>query len=247
MRKNNNTNTNATANTNANFNINNIDEFHKKLGELISQFFINSLPEGMSKFSFIIDPALVNPEKPTEPAPEKKPSKVDVIKQYGKEGLGVTFGKSYKFVSEETWVFIKRIIDKHSELKIKTKVGGGSRGYINCVPAIEAFIKRIDGGDKLIEEAIDILVATGHQNTGHGITWDKVELVTRILALHQKRGRSKAKEALIDILNEHTINSLTVLAKDTKKYVQRTNADMRVLFVESEIAKRDGVRNQLEK
>lgn len=237
--------TNTTVNTTINTNTADAKEakFYEDLGRLIAKYYFDGIP--FKKTTFVLNPDFTPADTSVkEEAKEKKPSKVDVLKKYGKEGIGVK-NTSCIAVSAETMTIIENIIVKYPDIKINS--GSHRKGYINCIPAAGAIIDRFDGGDKLVDEAINILIKTGQHNSDYGITRVKLELVTRILALHQKRGRSKVKEALINILTEHTINSLTVLAKDTKKYVQRSKIDMLVLYVESEIAKVDGVRNQLEK
>lgn len=198
----------------------------------------------------MLNPQDISPVQPEEKGEDKnvhQPTRTERLKTFGKEGLQLK-NPSTTRVSEETEKVFDEIIARHPEVKIKEgSQSGKKKGYFNCPMAAKAIIDRYDNGGKLVDEAIDILIKAEYHQTGHGICRSELELVTRILALHQKRGKAKAVKALAEILEHHTMRSILVLAKETKLYVQRSEIDMMVLFVESEIAKTDGIRNQFER
>lgn len=215
--------------------INNVNGFYEELGRLVAKYIGD--PDFFKKITFIFNPGDQTEEKPAEKPERPAPT----LKDYGKEGLGVK-NASCLSTTEKANLIVDKIAAKYG-LKMREKNGGNKKGYLNCKTAAAAIIDRYDPEGKLVDEAINIII-DANQAEAYGITRNKLELVTRILALHQKRGKTKAKEALMKILKEHSMNSLLVLAKDTKLYTQRNDIDMRVLYVEGEIAKVDGVRNQ---
>ena len=230
-------------NTNANAKANFVDEREAQFYEDLGRLFVKYFTDGISfqKMTFMLNPDMTTTNMKTDE--ERKPTKGELLKEYGKVGLVVKNASSIA-VSEDAVATVNKIATKF-DIKAKSGKEGNRKGYLNCPTAAAAIVDRY--GDKLVEEAISILIEVEYLNSNHGITRKELELVTRILALHQKRSHAKAKAALIDILKENTIRSILILAKNTKKYVQRTDIDMMVLFVESEISKVDGVRNQLEK
>lgn len=229
---------NITTATNNTTTMNKESQFYEDLGRLVAKYyFADGIPFQKTTFIF-------NPENVSAPAPAKEPTKTEILKNYGKTGLNVknasainAGGKSYELV--------EKIATKFG-IKVKEGKTGNRNGYLNCPVAMAAIIDRYEG-EKLVEEAMQVLIDAKYHESDHGITREKIELVTRILALHQRRGHAKVKEELTKLLCEHTIDSILVLAKDTKKYTQRTQIDMMVFYVESMIAKQDGIRNQLEK
>lgn len=139
---------------------------------------------------------------------------------------------------------LHRILARHPEI-VFNSTAKARKGALSCAKSVELIIHRFDPEGKLVDEALGILVDAKQHLADKGITRNKLELVTRILALHQGRGRNKVKEILTEILTEQTINSLLVLAKETKLYTQRSAIDMLTMYTEARIAeKADGIRNQ---
>lgn len=224
------------ANTNVNVTIN--DEFFTELGKLVSKYF-GITPDNVSKVDLTIPTAGDDDQTPPV-APIAV--KVNRVREYGKEGLPNN-ASCYNYEERET---LTRVLAHHPEIELNDTTKA-RKGALGCVKTAELIIHRIDPEGKLVGEALGILVDAKQHLADRGITRNKLEMVTRILALHQGRGRNKVKELLTEILTEQTINSLLVLAKETKLYTQRSAIDMLTMFVEARIAeKADGVRNQFE-
>lgn len=223
------------ANTNVNVTIN--DEFFMELGKLVSKYF-GVTPDNSGKIEIPFPTG--NGDDSNPPAPVAV--KVNRIREYGKKGLPEN-ASCYNYDEMET---LRRVLNRHPEIELND-TGIARKGALSCTKSVELIIHRFDPEGKLVDEALGILVNAKQHLADKGITRNKLELVTRILALHQGRGRNKVKELLTEILREQTINSLLVLAKETKLYTQRSNIDMLTMFVETKIAeKADGIRNQFE-
>lgn len=223
--------------TNVNVTVDNA--FFAELGKLVAKYF-GITPDNIDKIDLTI-PTGNGDDDQTPPAPVAV--KVNRIREYGKNGLPTTNPSSHNYDERES---LERVLARHPEIELND-TGKARKRAFNCVKAAEYIIHRYDKNGKLIDEALDILIKANQHLERYGITGNKLELVTRILALHQGRGRNKVKELLTEILTEQTINSLLVLAKETKLYTQRSNIDMLTMFVETKIAeKADGVRNQFE-
>lgn len=223
--------------TTQNVNVTVNEQFFMELGKLVAKYF-GVTPDNVSKVDLTIPTA--GDDDQTPPAPVAV--KVNRIREYGKEGLPNN-ASCYNYDEMET---LRRVLANHPEIELND-TGIARKGALSCTKSVELIIHRFDPKGKLVDEALGILVDAKQHLADKGITRNKLELVTRILALHQGRGRNKVKELLIQILTEQTINSLLVLAKETKLYTQRSNIDMLTMFVEARIAeKADGVRNQFE-
>lgn len=224
------------ANQNVNVTVN--EQFFTELGKLVAKYF-GITPDNVSKVDLTIPTAGDDDQTPPV-APVAV--KVNRIREYGKKGLPEN-ASCYNYDEMET---LCRVIARHPEIELNA-TGKARKGALSCAKSVELIIHRFDPEGKLVDEALGILIDANQHLEGQGITRNKLELVTRILALHQRRGRSKVKELLTEILTEQTINSLLVLARETKLYTQRSNIDMLTMFVESRIAeKADGIRNQFE-
>lgn len=224
--------------TTQNVNVTVNEQFFMELGKLVAKYF-GITPDNVEKVDLTI-PTGNGDDDQTPPAPVAV--KVNHIREYGKEGLPEN-PSCYNYEEMET---LRRILTRHPEIELND-TGKARKGALGCVKTAELIIHRFDPEGKLVDEALGILVDAKQHLEGQGITRNKLELVTRILALHQGRGRNKVKEILTEIMTEQTINSLLVLAKETKLYTQRSNIDMLTMFVEARIAeKADGVRNQFE-
>lgn len=221
-------------NTNINVTVN--DAFYAEIGKIVVKH-LGLNPDNVGKIE-IPFPTGNGDDDQTPPAPVAV--KVNRVREYGKEGLPTKNPSVHNYDEMET---LKRIVARH---KIELNDTGKARkGSFNCVKAAEYIIHRYDTEGKLIDEALGILIDAKQHFADRGITRNKLEMVTRILALHQGRGRNKVKELLTEILREQTVNSLLVLAKETKLYVQRSNIDMLTMYTEARIAeKADGIRNQ---
>ena len=228
MMKTNNVTENATVN----------NDFFTELGKLVFKYYFDGTPFG--KMTFVINPEEINEEKV-----ETQKVKAENLKKYGKEGFGIKNANQTK-PSSYAMEVVNNIVAEFDTIRMRESncIGGSKLGYFNCPKAAATIVERYDDEGKLIREALQIMIDAGYHERERGITTEKLELVTRILALHQRRGRAKVKEALTALLQHHSMNSLLVLAKETKLYVQRNDVDMRVLYVESELAKIDGIRNQ---
>lgn len=221
------------ANTNVNVTIN--DEFFIELGKLVSKYF-GVTPDNAGKIEIPFPTGNGDDSNPTAPVAVK----VNRIREYGKEGLPTN---AYCYEYADAAEVLNRVLTRHPEISID----GFGKGKLGCYKAAQLIIHKIDQEGKLIDEALEILINAKQHLADKGITRNKLELVTRILALHQGRGRNKVKGLLIQILTEQTINSLLVLAKETKLYTQRSNIDMLTMYTEARIAeKADGIRNQFE-
>lgn len=224
------------ANTNVNVTVN--EAFFAELGKLVAKYF-GITPDNVSKVDLTIPTAGDDDQTPPV-APVAV--KVNRIREYGKEGLPEN-PSCYNYEEMET---LRRILAHHPEIELNDTTKA-RKGALGCVKAAQLIIHKIDPEGKLVDEALGILVDAKQHLADKGITRNKLELVTRILALHQGRGRNKVKELLTEILAEQTINSLLVLAKETKLYTQRSNIDMLTMYTEARIAeKADGIRNQFE-
>lgn len=222
--------------TNVNVTVNN--EFFAELGKLVAKYF-GITPDNVGKVDL---PFPTGNGDDSNPPTTPVAVKVNRVREYGKEGLPGN-SSCYNYEERET---LTRVLTRHPEIELNCTTKA-RKGALGCVKTAELIIHRIDPEGKLIDEALEILINANQHLEGQGITRNKLELVTRILALHQRRGRSKVKELLTEILTEQTINSLLVLAKETKLYTQRSNIDMLTMFVEARIAeKADGIRNQFD-
>ena len=210
------------ANTNVNVTIN--DEFFMELGKLVSKYF-GVTPDNAGKIEIPFQTGNGDDSNPTAPVAVK----VNRVREYGKEGLPTN---AYCYEYADAAEVLNRVLTRHPEISID----GFGKGKLGCYKAAQLIIHKIDPEGKLIDEALEILINAKQHLADKGITRNKLELVTRILALHQGRGRNKVKEMLTEILTEQTINSLLVLAKETKLYTQRSNIDMLTMFVETKIA-----------
>lgn len=217
------------ANTNVNVTIN--DEFFMELGKLVSKYF-GVTPDNVGKIDLTIPTGNGDDNNPTAPVAVK----VNRVRQYGKKGLPEN-ASCYKY--EDAAEVLKRVLANHKG------ICEGGEGKFGCNKAAELIIHRYDPEGKLVDEALNILINANQHLADFGITRKKLEMVTRILALHQRRGRSQVKELLTELLTEQKISSLLVLAKETKLYTQRSDIDMLTMYTESRIAeKADGIRNQ---
>lgn len=222
------------ANQNVNVTVN--EQFFMELGKLVAKYF-GITPDNVEKVDLTIPTAGDDDQTPPV-APVAV--KVNRVREYGKEGLPTS---AYCYEYADAAEVLNRVLTRHPEISID----GFGKGKLGCYKAAQLIIHKIDPKGKLVDEALGILVDAKQHLADKGITRNKLELVTRILALHQGRGRNKVKEILTEILTEQTINSLLVLAKETKLYTQRSNIDMLTMFVEARIAeKADGIRNQFE-
>ena len=220
--------------TNVNVTVN--EQFFTELGKLVAKYF-GVTPDNVDKIDLTIPTAGDDDQTPPV-APVAV--KVNRIREYGKEGLP---NNAYCYEYADAAEVLNRVLTRHPEISID----GFGKGKLGCYKAAQLIIHKIDPEGKLIDEALEILINAKQHLADKGITRNKLELVTRILALHQGRGRNKVKELLTEILAEQTINSLLVLAKETKLYTQRSNIDMLTMYTEARIAeKADGIRNQFE-
>lgn len=222
--------------TTQNVNVTVNEQFFMELGKLVAKYF-GITPDNVEKVDLTIPTAGDDDQTPPV-APVAV--KVNRVREYGKEGLPTN---AYCYEYADAAEVLNRVLTRHPEISID----GFGKGKLGCYKAAQLIIHKIDPEGKLIDEALEILINAKQHLADKGITRNKLELVTRILALHQGRGRNKVKELLMEILTEQTINSLLVLAKETKLYTQRSNIDMLTMFVEARIAeKADGIRNQFE-
>ena len=220
--------------TNVNVTVN--EQFFTELGKLVAKYF-GVTPDNVDKIDLTIPTAGDDDQTPPV-APVAV--KVNRIREYGKEGLP---NNAYCYEYADAAEVLNRVLTRHPEISID----GFGKGKLGCYKAAQLITHKIDPEGKLIDEALEILINAKQHLADKGITRNKLELVTRILALHQGRGRNKVKELLTEILAEQTINSLLVLAKETKLYTQRSNIDMLTMYTEARIAeKADGIRNQFE-
>lgn len=186
--------------TNVNVTVDNA--FFTELGKLVSKYF-GITPDNVSKVDLTIPTAGDDDQTPPV-APIAV--KVNRVREYGKEGLP---NNAYCYEYADAAEVLNRVLTRHTEISID----GSGKGKLGCYKAAQLIIHKIDPEGKLVDEALGILVDAKQHLADKGITRNKLELVTRILALHQGRGRNKVKELLIQILTEQTINSLLVLQK----------------------------------
>ena len=223
--------------------VNKEEQFYADLGKLIAKYYFNE--SLFNKLTFFVKPEEINKENKKVEPEIKTLTKAKKLKEYGKKGFEIKNVNQTRPSTDSVCVVGKIVAEFSDKVTMKdVNRTGAKNGYFNCPKAAATIIERYDDDGQIVRDAIDIMIKAGYHERENGITADKLELVTRILALHQRRGRAKAKEALIALLKSQTMNSLLVLAKETKLYHQRNAIDMRVLYVESELAKIDGIRNQ---
>lgn len=220
-----------------NINVTVNEQFFMELGKLVAKYF-GVTPDNVGKVDLPFPTGNGDDDQTPPVAPVEV--KINKVREYGKEGLPIN-PASHDYEERE---ILERVVSRHKEIELN-KTGKARKKALSCVKAAEYIIHRYDAEGKLIDEALDILINAKQQLEGYGITREKLELVTRILALHQGRGRNKVKEILTEILTEQKISSLLVLAKETKLYTQRSDIDMLTMYTEARIAeKADGIRNQ---
>lgn len=167
-------------------------------------------------------------------------------KNIGLKGFGYSSGYCYNGTDAEYEILNKIVADRpqirlrnEDEVYVKTKVG-----VLCCENVALYMIKKGADNGKLLAETLDIAIAAHMHEVHNGLCAAALITIFRLLCLHQRKNHNKVKEFLVEIMQKNTINSLTVLAKATEKYTQRTPADMRVMYVESLLAEHPGIRDQ---
>lgn len=183
-----------------------------------------------------------------ETASENKSEKKSKLKEMA---LTSSFTAAPAYQGTETdYEILNRIVADHPEIRMRsddevyTKV---KKGVLCCENSCLYMIHKADDDGKTLSEVLDIAISAQMHENGSGLTTAALVMIFRILLLHQGRNHAKVKELLTEIMSKNTVNSITVLAKATEKYTQRKESDMRVMYVESLLAKNDGIRDQFEK
>lgn len=152
--------------------------------------------------------------------------------------------------TEMDYEILNRIVADHPEIRMRnedevyTKV---KKGVLCCENSCLYMIHKADDNGKTFSEVLDIAISAQMHENGSGLTTAALIMIFRLLLLHQRRNHTKVKELVTEIMRKNTVNSITVLAKATEKYTQRSLCDMRVMYVESLLAKNDGICDQFEK